>query len=48
MSYRNPEQVVDTQSGQYIRQMQQSVASSFENYQIRYQLKTKKELERTR
>ena len=30
MSYRNPEQVVDTQSGQYIRQMQQSVASSFE------------------
>lgn len=30
MSYRNPEQVVDTQSGQYIRQMQQSVAGSFE------------------
>jgi len=30
MSYRNPEQVVDRQSGQYIRQMQQSVASSFE------------------
>jgi len=30
MSYRNPEQVVDTQSGQYVRQMQQSVASSFE------------------
>lgn len=30
MSYRNPEQVVDTQSGQYIRQMQQSFASSFE------------------
>ena len=30
MSYRNPEQIVDTQSGQYIRQMQQSVASSFE------------------
>jgi hypothetical protein len=30
MSYRSPEQVVDTQSGQYIRQMQQSVASSFE------------------
>lgn len=30
MSYRNPEQVVDRQSGQYIRQMQQSVAGSFE------------------
>ena len=30
MSYRNPEQVVDRQSGQYVRQMQQSVASSFE------------------
>lgn len=30
MSYRNPTQNVDTQSGQYIRQMQQSVAGSFE------------------
>lgn len=30
MSYRKPEQVVDRQSGQYIRQMQQSVAGSFE------------------
>jgi len=30
MSYRNPTQNVDTQSGQYVRQMQQSVAGSFE------------------
>lgn len=30
MSYRNPTQNVDRQSGQYVRQMQQSVAGSFE------------------
>jgi hypothetical protein len=29
MSYRNPEQIVDTQSGQYIREMQKSVAASY-------------------
>ena len=29
MSYRNPQQVVDTQSGQHLAKMQQSIANSF-------------------
>ena len=29
MSYTNPKQYIDTQSGQYIREMQKSVASSY-------------------
>jgi len=32
MSYTNPKQYLDTQSGQYIREMQQSVAKSFGKY----------------
>jgi len=32
MSYTNPKQYIDTQSGQYIREMQQSVARSFGQY----------------
>ena len=48
MSYRNPEQVVDTQSGQYVRQMQQSVASSFEKLANKVSAEIKKELEKTR
>lgn len=32
MSYTNPKQYLDTQSGQYIREMQQSVARSFGQY----------------
>ena len=28
MSYRNPKQVVDTQSGQYVREMQQSLSNT--------------------
>jgi hypothetical protein len=32
MSYTNPKQYLDTQSGQYIREMQQSVAKSFGQY----------------
>ena len=32
MSYRNPKQIVDTQSGQYIRDMQKSLADTFSKY----------------
>jgi hypothetical protein len=32
MSYRNPTQAIDTQSGQHIRNLQQSVAGTFANY----------------
>ena len=32
MSYRNPKQIVDTQSGQHIRDMQKSLADTFSKY----------------
>ena len=32
MSYRNPKQIVDTQSGQYMRDLQKSLAGTFSNY----------------
>jgi len=32
MSYRNPKQIVDTQSGQYVRDMQKSLADTFSKY----------------
>ena len=32
MSYRNPKQIVDTQSGQYIREMQRSLADTYSKY----------------
>ena len=42
MSYRNPKQIVDTQSGQYIREMQKSLADTSSKYFIN----AKKEYER--
>lgn len=42
MSYRNPKQIVDTQSGQYIRDLQKSLAGTFSNYAS----EVKKEYER--
>jgi len=32
MSYRNPKQIVDTQSGQYMRDLQKSLAGTFSDY----------------
>ena len=32
MSYRNPKQIVDTQSGQYVRDMQKSLSDTFSKY----------------
>ena len=32
MSYRNPKQIVDTQSGQYVRDLQKSLAGTFSDY----------------
>ncbi len=42
MSYRNPKQIVDTQSGQYMRDLQKSLAGTFSNYAS----EVKKEYER--
>jgi len=42
MSYRNPKQIVDTQSGQYVREMQKSLADTSSKYFIN----AKKEYER--
>ena len=32
MSYRNPKQIVDTQSGQYVRELQKSLADTSSKY----------------
>lgn len=51
MSYRNPQQVVDTQSGQYIRDLQQTTSRAFAGVAGAYkqeqdQIKAKQEQER--
>jgi hypothetical protein len=34
MSYRNPKQIVDTQSGQYVRELQKSLAYKYSGVAI--------------